>query len=74
MLKTERNTPTMQNRVVNAACRYFHNENKHGIFAIFEHGQWWIELRDGSQYSVCDAEGGYSVDGFSFEQVTAGQE
>jgi hypothetical protein len=39
--------------------------------ADFEHGQWWItDLESGAQWSVVDATGGRSVDGFDFEPVT----
>jgi hypothetical protein len=39
----------------------------------FEHGQWWVtDLDTGAQWSVCDAEGPGSTDGFDFEQVTEG--
>lgn len=41
----------------------------------FEHGQWWVTCREtGCQWSVVDAEGGASVDGFDFEVVTEGSE
>ena len=72
MLKTEQNTPEMARRVLSAACLYF--RQRKGVQADFEHGQWWVTLRDGSQYSVCDAEGGDAVNGFCFEQVTFPQE
>jgi len=45
---------------------------------FFEHGQWWVEnSRTGAQWSVCDSEGAEGVhtfEGFSFEQVTKGDE
>lgn len=37
--------------------------------AVFEHDQWWIQTADGRTFSVCDATGPGSVDGFSFEAV-----
>ena len=41
----------------------------------YEHGQWWVTiLETGAQYSVVDAEGGDSIDGYDFEQVTLGEE
>ena len=37
----------------------------------FEHGQWWVtDVDKGGQWSVVDAVGGSSVDGFDFERVT----
>ena len=40
----------------------------------FEHGQLWITRIDGAAWSVCDAVGGPSVDGFDFEQVSEGED
>ncbi len=41
----------------------------------FEHGQWWVTVKPtGAQWSVHDAEGHGSVDGFGFEQVTEGDD
>ena len=37
--------------------------------AVFEHGHWWVTLGSAMTYSVVDAEGGESVDGFDFERV-----
>lgn len=68
MLKTEQNTPKMREKVLTAARKYF-RKNK-GINAFFEHGQWWVGLDNGAQYSVVDAEGGPAVNGFDFEMVT----
>ena len=40
---------------------------------VFEHGQLWItNNRTGAQWSVNDASGPGSCDGFSFEQVSNG--
>ncbi len=63
MLNCETNTPAMGKKVATAARKYFH---KRDVRTVFEHGQWWVCLPDGSQYSVNDAE----TDGFDFEQVT----
>jgi hypothetical protein len=71
MLKTETYTQSMGKRVASAARVYFHTRT---VYPFFEHGQWWIELKDGSQYSVNDAEGGGSVNGFCFDMVTSPQE
>lgn len=73
MLKTETNTQTMDRRVLRAAKERL--GKKHSLVSWFEHGQWWIEDKvSGAQWSVVDAEGGTSVDGFDFEQVTQGDE
>lgn len=70
-LKTETNTAAMGARVLLAARRAL----AHELVAVFEHGQWWItNRRTGAQWAVCDAEGPGSVQGFSFELVTEGEE
>jgi hypothetical protein len=67
-LKTETNTPEMEERVLLAAYAAL-SEPMTNLFADFEHGQWWITLKDsGTVFSVADATGGKSVDGFDFEQ------
>jgi Na+-translocating ferredoxin:NAD+ oxidoreductase RnfG subunit len=78
MLKTERNTPGMGKRVERAFRRWHHSV--HGFHPTrvqvdFEHGQWWASNPlTGASWSVVDAEGGDSVDGFSFEPVSDGYE
>jgi hypothetical protein len=80
-LKTEQNTASMERRVRNA-FRAFATKDTHDFEyfnAVFEHGQWWIvailteetDFDDEGEktYSVVDAEGGDSVDGFGFEEV-----
>lgn len=68
------NTPAMHRRIVAAAAKIL-NRPKSNIATHFEHGQWWVEdLTTGAQWSVVDATGGASVDGFDFEQVTEGDE
>jgi hypothetical protein len=72
-LKTEINTPEMEDRVRSAAVAA--GIGGAVIQTDFEHGQWWItDIETGAQWSVCDATGGDSVDGFSFEQVTEGDD
>jgi len=69
-MKTEQNTPAMHAKVLAAARQILHKRN---IQADFEHGQWWITvLGTSAQYSVVDAEGGRSVNGFDLEQVSEG--
>lgn len=76
MLNSEKNTSAMRQRVSVAAHRalevgQFH---KH-LHGVFEHGQWWVECRDcGRQWSVVDAEGPGTCDGFDFEVVAEGNE
>jgi hypothetical protein len=42
---------------------------------VFEHGQLWIlHLPTGAIWSVVDAEGGPSVNGFDFEVIEHGEE
>lgn len=41
---------------------------------VFEHGHWWLMLRDGSIFDVVDADGPGSVNGFSVERVSGGIE
>lgn len=70
-LKTETNTAAMGKRVLRAAKAHLHVRR---AWSHFEHGQWWITLPSGAAYSVCDAEGIGTTDGFEFEEVTAGDE
>jgi hypothetical protein len=72
MLKTETNNVYIKLRVAKAAVATL-DLDKRKMQLDFEHGQWWVtDKRTGAQWSVCDAEGPGSVDGFSFEQVTQG--
>ena len=63
MLNTETNTKAMMERIKKAARKSLHVRQ---VQADFEHGQWWITLENGAQYSVVDAEGGPAIDGFDF--------
>lgn len=65
----------MRRRVLAAAVARFRGVRSSRLQVDFEHGQWWVTLLDsGAQYGVHDAEGGDSIDGFSFEQVTRGED
>ena len=72
MLKTEQNTPAIEKMIMTAARKQF--KQRKNIWAVYEHGQWWIQrvnplyYRD-ELYSVQDAEGPKSVNGFYFEKV-----
>lgn len=70
MLKTEQNTTVMDHRVRAAFLRSKHCQGKGTFDTAFEHGQWWISCKNGAQFSVVDAEGGESINGFDFEEVT----
>lgn len=72
-LKCETDTPEMEARVRAAATTYF-DADPDQVF--FEHGQWWVDFHPGAlcdderhTFSVVDAEGGRSTDGFDFEEV-----
>lgn len=70
-LKTETNTPEMEERIKKA----FQDSPlyTHGCDAAFEHGQWWVTCWNcGAAWSVVDAEPG--IDGFDFEEVSHGDE
>jgi len=70
-LKCETETKAMERRIRGS----FRSWSRHRSFCShFEHGQWWIidsdtANREGRTYSVVDATGGDSVDGFGFEEV-----
>ena len=77
MLRTEQNTPAMKRRVLKAARKKLLAE-KLKIEAYFSHygtqgnGQWFIETNGyygPTQYSVEDATGPGSIDGFDFEKL-----
>lgn len=71
-LKTETETTAIRLRILRAFRKQ--QRRRLHIVADFEHGQWWIShLPSGAQWSVVDAEGGLSVDGFDFEQVSDGE-
>lgn len=77
-LKTEVFTREMGERVLDAFFAWHHTTDERDdrdFDAFYEHGQWWITDRvTGRQWSVVDAEGGKSVDGFDFEVVSEGDD
>jgi hypothetical protein len=74
-LKTEIDTREMWHRVRGAFYDSEHHVDGRTYDAFFEHGQWWITcMTTGAQWSVVDAEGGNSRDGFDFERVTDGDD
>lgn len=68
MLDTEQNTPQMRKKIEAAVRKKF--PRKKGSDVFFEHGHWWVQFTDGSQYDVVDAEGPGTINGFDFEIVT----
>ena len=74
-LKTENPRPSMGQRALASFYETELAKEAHSYNADYEHGQWWItDLDTGRQWSVVDAVGGRSVDGFDFEQVSDGDE
>lgn len=70
-LKTETNTPAMRTRIMKAFRAHFNIGKKIGPACVFEHDQWWVvDMVTREQWSVVDAEGPGTTDGFDFEQVT----
>jgi hypothetical protein len=74
MLKTEQNRSDIEWRVREAFRVSSYCRGRGTFMTIFEHGQWWIHDKNGAQYSVVDATGGGSIDGFDFEQVSEAEE
>lgn len=73
--KTATNTSKMELRVREAAREHPGLGGHDDLDPHFEHGQWWVCCPGcGTQWSVVDATGGASVDGFDFDQVTEGDE
>jgi len=73
-LKTETNTPRMKARI-EAAYRVSNNDHHENAEVFFEHGQHYVRCSAcGATWSVVDAEGGASIDGFDFELLEVGDE
>lgn len=66
-LITSQNTRASEKKVRSAAARTF---GRGKAKTIYEHGQWWVELPNGAQFSAVDI--GYGDVGF--EQVSEGDE
>ncbi len=64
-LPTETNTRAMERRIRRAVSEMGYRGN-----LVFEHGHWWLMLRDGTIFDVVDAEGPTAVDGFGLERVS----
>jgi hypothetical protein len=79
-LKSEQENPVME-RLVRSAFKawYLNTRGIHSTFievdTYFEHGHWWVTITPtGATFSVVDAEGGDSVNGFGFELVVSEEE
>jgi len=67
-LKTETNTPAMEEHILDAAHAILGEDRN--FTAEFEHGQWWIfDLDSDEKWSAVDAEGGRAVGGIDFEEI-----
>ena len=70
-MKTEQNTPEIELDVLHAAVTHFPAESYPRT--VFEHGQWWVLVNgedcEDEIYSVIDAIGPGSTDGFDFEEI-----
>ena len=64
-LRSEHNTTTVE-RKIRSTVRAL---GYHGD-VVYEHGHWWLVLRDGSVFDVVDTDGGNSVNGFALERVS----
>ena len=69
MRKTETDTPEMEARIREAfrVSKNGNNLGTHPYDIAFEYGEWGVTCkRCGREWSVVDASGGDSVDGFDF--------
>jgi hypothetical protein len=69
MMKSE--NPRYNSSALSAFFAMFNIKRKdqRNYNCVFEHGQLWITYIDGEQWSVVDAEGPGSINGFDFEQI-----
>lgn len=70
MLKTETDTPEMEERIEAAFAVADLVPEGAGFSSAFEHGQWWIIADSGATWSVADVING--IDGFGFELISEG--
>lgn len=76
MLKSDKNTPPIEKKILTASKKCFkgYSIENNKIFTIFEHGHWWVRFYDVDEeidrtFSVIDAEGIGTYNGFNFEEV-----
>ena len=76
ILKTETNTPEMLERIKTAWKDFYWDYilDEHVGVVGYEHGQHQVTCPCGAAWSVVDAEGPGTVDGFSFEVIDDGDE
>jgi hypothetical protein len=74
MLKSETRTAAMQKRIKRAFCLSAQCSRPKKSYSVeWDHGQWFVRhAASGAWWSVVDADGGDSIDGFDFEMITAG--
>ena len=73
MLKTETNTPPMEDRIYDAAKLAASLTGHVSAGPYFVSGRWQIHCLDcGARWSVVDVEGGSAIDGFDFKYVSDG--
>ena len=71
ILPSQKPSARMGLRVIRAAKSIL-RRHRRTLGAVFEHGHWWVTCSEcGGNWDAVDAEGGNSVDGFDFEEVTA---
>ena len=79
-LMTEQNTREVEEAICTAfenSLHYLNSGPGTSYSAFFEHGHWWVRTIDPSlaieeeetTYSVVDADGPGSFDGFDFEEI-----
>lgn len=75
MLKSETHTTAMQKRIKRAFCLSAHCSRPKKAYSVeWDHGQWFVMSNKGGIWSVVDATGGPSVDGFDFEEISGDHE
>ncbi len=75
-LQSTVNDQETEERIFNAFLASNHATDDEKFYeSFYEHDQWWILHKpSGRTWSVVDAEGGSSIDGFDFELITEGEE
>lgn len=73
-LKSSQNTAARETEIRDLFCGWQY-EGHENMSPVFEHGQWWIVCSPcGASWSVCDAEGPGTVNGYCLEQIDQGDE
>jgi hypothetical protein len=66
-LVSSQNTEAARRKIVKAAHAHFNTSRI--TYSFFEHGHWWLE-HNNKTYSVCDAIGVGTTQGFDFEEIS----